>query len=186
MPFFTHGDAKNKLIILYILSESHSSLTHDQLYRIVDRTDSMTYFSFETILPELETDGMVASFARPFGVCYALTQSGQESLSMFLDSIPLSARERIRKAVEQSAGLFLRETQTTARVSGDEEKGYTLELLVLNGEETVFGITLAVASLETALSMRSHWEERSAGLYEFIWKKLARGAEDDTGAENES
>ncbi len=186
MPFFTHGDAKNKLIILYILSESRSSLTHDQLYRIVDRTDSMTYFSFETILPELETDGLVASFARPFGICYDLTQSGQESLSMFLDSIPLSAREHIRQVMEESAGLFRRETQTTTRITGDEEKGYTLELLVLNGEETVFGITLAVASMETALSMRSLWEERSADLYEFVWGKLTRGAEDDTGAEYES
>ena len=75
MPFFIHGDAKNKLIILYILSESKTPLTHDQVYRIVDRTDSMTYFSFETILPELEADGLVASFPRPFGVCYGLTAS---------------------------------------------------------------------------------------------------------------
>lgn len=181
MPFFTHGDAKNKLIILYILSRSGTPLTHDQLYRIVDRTDSMTYFSFETILPELETDGLAASFPRPFGVCYDLTASGQESLALFLDSIPLSARERIDTAVEQSAHLFLRETQTTSRLSGDEEKGYTLELLVLNGEETVFGITLAVASLETALTMRSRWEAKSADLYELIWEKLSRETDDRNG-----
>lgn len=186
MPYFTHGDAKNKLIVLYILSESQTSLTHDQLYRIVDRTDSMTFFSFETILPELEADGLIVSFKRPYGACYGLTQSGQESLSMFLDSVPLSARKRISEAVAQSADLFLREMQTTSRLSGDDNKGYTLELLVLNGEDTVFGLTLAVASLETALSMRSRWEAHSAELYEYVWEKLTREAADQGESKNES
>ena len=87
MPFFTHGDAKNKLVLLYILSKAGTPLTHDQLYRIVDRTDSMTFFAFETILPELETDGFLAAFVRPYGDCFGLTASGQESLALFADSI---------------------------------------------------------------------------------------------------
>ena len=154
MPFFTHGDAKNKLILLYILSVSPRPLTHDQLYRVVDITDSMTFFSFETILPELEADGFVAAFVRPFGDCYGLTESGQESVSLFAESIPMTLREKIDQTVSENANLFLRETQTTSRLSGNEQAGYVLELLVLNGEETVFGVTLAVASKEAALVMR--------------------------------
>ncbi len=179
MPFFTHGDTKNKLILLYILSASQTPLTHDQLYRVVDRTDSMTFFAFETILPELETDGFVASFVRPYGDCFALTERGQESVSLFCDSIPLSLRERIDKTVTESATSFLRETQTTSRLSGNEQDGYMLELLVLNGEETVFGVTLAVASKEAALVMRSRWEAQSGALYELVWDNLYRGSADE-------
>lgn len=178
MPFFTHGDTKNKLILLYILSKADAPLTHDQLYRIVDRTDSMTFFAFETILPELETDGFVASFVRPYGDCYGLTASGQESLALFSDSIPITLRDSIDRTVSDAKGSFLREKQTTSRLSGNERDGYTLELLVLSGEETVFGITLSVASKEAALSMRCRWAKESESLYDLVWDRLLRGTEE--------
>ncbi len=186
MPFFTHGDTKNKLILLYILSEAGTPLTHAQLYRVVDRTDSMTYFDFEAVLPELESEGFVASFTRPFGDCYALSQSGQESASLFSDSIPLSQRERIRETLLALAPLVRKETQTTSRLTGNERDGYKLELLVLQGKETVFGVTLSLASEETALVMRSRWEAESAGLYDVVWDKLFGDAADRNGGEHES
>lgn len=179
MPFFTHGDTKNKLVLLYILSAAKAPLTHDQLYRVVDRTDSMTFFAFETVLPELEADGFVASFMRPFGACYALTESGQESIALFGDTVPLTLRERIDAVVSESEAAFLRETQTTSRIEGNERDGYTLELLVLNGDETVFGITMSIASKETALMMRSRWESASGELYNLVWDRLYRGAAHD-------
>ena len=176
MPFFTHGDTKNKLILLYILACAKTPLTHDQLYRVVDRTDSMSYFAFETILPELEADGFLASFVRPFGDCYGLTDHGQDSVELFGDSIPSSVRERIQKIVTDSTFDFLREMQSASRLDGNEEDGYTLDLLVLNGEQTVFGITLSVASKEAALVMRSNWEAKSGELYDSVWNTLYRQA----------
>ena len=147
----------------------------------MDRSDSMTFFSFETILPELETDGFVVSFVQPFGVCYELTESGQDSVSMFSDSIPQSLRERITEILSDSSLSFRRETQTTSRLTGDEQNGYHLELLVLDGGKTVFGITLAVASKEAALVLRSRWEAESSRLYDVIWDSLYRGSMDEEG-----
>ena len=179
MPFFTHGETKDKLILLYILSAAETPLTHDQLYRVVDRTDSMTFFAFESVLPELEQDGHVAVFVRPYGECYGLTQSGQEAISLFSDSIPESLRQKIDRAVTETATAVLREMQTTSRLTGNERDGYSLELLVLSGEETVFGLTLAVASKEAALTMRSRWARESEALYDLVWDRLFRGSGDD-------
>ena len=179
MPFFTHGDTKNKLIVLYILASAKIPLSHDQLYRVVDRTDSMSFFSFETILPELESDGFLASFVRPFGDCYGLTDHGMESVELFKNSLPSSVRERIDRIISESAFDFLRETQTTSRLSGNEEDGYTLELLVLNGVQAVFSITLSVASKEAALIMRSNWESKSGELYDSIWNTLYHPSDEE-------
>jgi len=179
MPFFTHGETRDKLILLYILSKADAPLTHDQIYRVVDRTDSMTYFAFEAVLPELEQDGHVAVFVRPYGECYGLTQSGQEALSLFADSLPLSLRQKLDSTVSETKSVVLREMQTTSRISGNEKDGYQLELLVLNGEETVFGLTLAVASEEAALTMRSRWARESEALYDLVWKRLFGESNDD-------
>ncbi len=180
MPFFTHGDTKNKLVLLYILSRSGTPLTHDQLYRVVDRTDSMTFFEFETLLPALENDGFTASFSRPFGDCYALTEAGQEQVALFSDTLPQTQRDKVDAVLRENASSFRRETQTTSRVSGNERDGYQVELLVLDGQETVFGIRLAVASEEAALVMRSRWEAQSGSLYDYVWKTLYEGTAVDT------
>lgn len=184
MPFFAHGDTKNKLLLLYILSVAETPLTHDQLYRVVDRTDSMTFFAFETALPELEAEGLVAAFVRPYGDCFGLTDGGQESVALFSDSIPASLREAIDRAVSETAPAVLREKQTTSRISGNERDGYSLELLVLNGEEVLFGVTLAVASKEAALEMRRRWATESEALYDTVWNRLYRPTGD--GAKEES
>lgn len=182
MPFFIHGDTKNKLILLTVLAAAETPLTHDQLYRVVDRTDSMTYFAFETVLPELENEGLVAVFPRPYGDCYGLTNSGQEAVALFGDSIPETLRDKLHRAVSETAAVVRREKQTTSRITGNERDGYSLELLVLNGDETVFGVTLAVASMEAALTMRSRWASESEALYDVVWDRLFRGSDDEKEA----
>ena len=83
------------------------------------------------------------------------------------------------KTIKESEFDFLRETQTTSRLNGNEEDGYSLELLVLNGEQTVFGITLSVASKEAALIMRSNWESKSGELYDSIWNTLYHPSDEE-------
>ena len=97
-------------------------------------------------------------------------------MANILDTIAESTRKRVADAKEH----FLREKQTTSRLLGNEQDGYSLELLVLEGEETIFGVTLSVASKEAALKMRSRWAAESGALYDLIWDRLYRNQSEES------
>ena len=58
MPYFTHGETKNKLILLYIADRAPAILTCAQLYRTAILNTEMEYFAFEEALGELSEDGL--------------------------------------------------------------------------------------------------------------------------------
>ncbi len=172
MPYFTHGDTKSKLLLLTILQLADTPLTHEQLYRTSFSNDCMDYFTFETVLPELEEDGFLAAFPRSFGACYGLTDAGRDALKMFADSIPHSQREKLSAYLSLHRDEFLREAQVSSSMAPDGLGGYSLRLSVQENEQVIFGITLSVASQEAALAMRSNWNAQSGALYDLIWDKL--------------
>ncbi|MBR3129648.1 MAG: DUF4364 family protein, partial [Clostridia bacterium] len=77
MPYFTHGETKYKLIILYIAERAGALLSGDQLYRTAILNSGMDYFTFWNVIGELEEDDMLAAVKKPYGDCYGITDAGR-------------------------------------------------------------------------------------------------------------
>ena len=106
MPYFSHGETKNKLIILYILARAGSLLTREQLYRTAILNSEMEYFAFEQAVSELEEDGMLAEVRRAFGECLGLTDAGREALALFEKSVPADERKKLDSYLDENRGAF--------------------------------------------------------------------------------
>ena len=83
MPYFTHGETKNKLILLYAADHAAALPTREQLYRTAILNSEMEYFAFEEALGELLEDGLLTEVPKPFGAGLGLTDLGREALSLF-------------------------------------------------------------------------------------------------------
>lgn len=172
MPYFTHGDVKNKLILLYIFHCAQKPLPKEHLYRAVYDNECMPYFTFETVLQELEDDGLITAVTRPFGDCFGMTELGRESVKLFEGTLPLSLRVILAEYMEAHGAEFARELQTVSSMTPSRSGGYSVRLSVIEQDEVFFGITISVASKEDALRIRRHWEAKSVKLYSEIWDKL--------------
>ena len=75
MPYFTHGETKYKLILLYIAERAGTLVTREQLYRTAILNSEMEYFAFEEALGELLEDGLLTEV--PKGALKFLSPSGR-------------------------------------------------------------------------------------------------------------
>lgn len=182
MPYFTHGDVRNKLIVLHVLDRLKQPFSKAHLYRIVYDTGCMTFFDFESILQALENDGLIVSVPKPYGECFAPTQLGRESREMFDETIPFSQRESLDAYIEANMNTFIQERTTFSSLEKAKNGGYSVQLSIMERDEIFFGITLMVAAEEDAMKIRSNWESGSAELYSIIWDRLWAGKEQKKAA----
>lgn len=173
MPYFTHGETKNKLILLYIAERACSIPTRSQLYRTAILNSKMEYFSFEEALGELLEDGLLTEVPKAYGACLGVTDSGREALAMFEKSIPLDERNRLDAYLNEHRGDFTRETQIASRIE-NTDAGVLLRLMLTEANRVILSLSLAAASEEQAIAMRSRWEQSSELIYNYIWDALSK------------
>lgn len=172
MPYFTHGETKYKLILLYIAAHAGSLITEDQLYRTAILNSEMDYFAFQSAVNELEEDGMLAAVKKPYGDCYGITDPGRDALSMFEKTVPENERRKLDAYLEANRAVFVRETQLGSRIEKLPNGAAALHLFVAERERVIFSVTLDTASEEQAIEMRSHWDEHSESIYNYVWDAL--------------
>lgn len=172
MPYFTHGETKYKLILLYIIDRCSVMPTRDQLYRTAILNSKMEYFAFEQAMNDLEEDGMIASVRMPFGDCFGLTDTGREALAMFENSVPVNEREKLDSYLVENLAAFAHEREITSRIDRNPDGSAVLELMIVEHANPIFSVRLSVSSEEQAMEMRSRWENSSESIYNFIWDSL--------------
>ena len=174
MPYFTHGETKNKLILLYIAARADAIPTRTQLYRTAILNSEMEYFAFEEALGELLEDGLLTEVPKAFGSCLGVTDSGREALQMFEKSIPQDERRKLDEYLTAHRNEFLHETQVSSRIE-KTGSGVMLHLLLSEADRVILSVALAAASEEQALALRSRWESGSEPIYNYIWDTLSKG-----------
>lgn len=172
MPYFTHGETKNKLILLYVADRAGSIPTRAQLYRTAILNSDMEYFAFEEALGELLEDGLLTEVPKAYGDCLGVTDSGREALAMFEKSIPQDERRKLDAYLDAHRGDFTRETQIASRIE-KTDSGVTLRLMLTESDRVILSLSLAAASEEQAIAMRSRWEQGSEPIYNYIWDTLS-------------
>ncbi|MBR0435886.1 MAG: DUF4364 family protein [Clostridia bacterium] len=171
MPYFTHGETKYKLIILYIAERAGALLSGDQLYRTAILNSGMDYFTFWNVIGELEEDGMLAAVKKPYGDCYGITDAGRDALSMFEKTVPENERRKLDAYLDENRAAFARETQLSSRIE-KRPNGVTLHLYVSERDRAIFSVSLDTASEEQAIEMRSRWDDCSESIYNYVWDAL--------------
>ena len=173
MPYFTHGETKYKLILLYIADRAAAIPTRAQLYRTAILNSDMQYFAFEESLGALLEDGLLTEVPKTFGDCLGVTDLGREALSMFEKSIPADERKKLDAYLLSHRGEFLRETQISSRI---EKTGsdVMLHLFITEADRTILAVSLAAASEEQAMELRSRLENAGESIYNYIWDILSK------------
>ncbi len=174
MPIFAQGVTKSKLTILFYLRASKVDITREQLYRVMVENDVMSFFDYQACMHELEEDSFIAAVPKAFGQSYRLSVRGADVLDQFVESLPVSLRERLEHYAREHREEMLLQTQL---VSGMEELpsgGYFVHLRALENNAAVMELTFRVATRDMAQRMRLNWEKESESLYAHLMSTLLK------------
>jgi len=174
MPIFAQGVTKDKLTILYYLRASKVDITREQLHRVMVDNDTMSFFDFQACMHELEEDAFIAALPKSFGQVYRLSVRGADVLEQFVESLPVSLRERLERYAREHREEMLLQTQIVSEMDELSSGVYLVHLRALEENAAIMELTLRVATREMAQRMRANWEKQSETLYANLLTTLLR------------
>ena len=174
MPIFAQGVTKTKLTILYYLGVSKIEITREQLYRVMVENDTMNFFDFQACMHELEEDAFIAALPKSFGQVYRLSVRGADVLEQFVESLPVSLRERLERYAREHREEMLLQTQIVSDMEELPSGGYLVHLRALENNAAVMELTMRVATRDMAQRMRANWEKESEPLYAHLLTTLLK------------
>lgn len=165
MDYFSDGTTKNKLILLSFLDNLNIEITKEQITTAAAQYDLMPYFDLQNAIYELEEEGFIASVPRSFGIAYCIAPKGNETLSAFCETIPLSERENIAEAADMCRAKFKNETQYTHRIEKLPSGAYKVTLRAVEEHGELFSVSLCCASSQAANQACRNWSGSALEIY---------------------
>jgi hypothetical protein len=178
MPIFARGVTKSKLSILFYLRAAKVDITREELYRVMLENDVMNFFDYQSCMHELEEDAFIAAVPKAFGQAYRVTVRGSDVLEEFVESLPVSLRDRMERYAREHREETLLKTQIVSDMEELPSGGYIVRLRALEGSTAVMELSLRVATRDMAQRMRANWEKASEPLYAHLLAALLKQEED--------
>lgn len=161
-----------KLIILYMLNQSKSSLHKGMVEEFILEKGYTNYITLQQALSELIESELVHQHTENNRVLLTPTTEGATTISYF--------ENRISDVIKEEANSFLKEKgeaiKKTQAITANYYKStmgeYEVALVVKEKESTLIDLKLTVPTEEIAENICLNWEQKSLDVYKEVTKLL--------------
>jgi predicted transcriptional regulator len=169
--------AENKLILLYILSETGTPLSKNQITQVVLENSLMNYFSMQQFLSELVQKGLVLCYQDMGRHLYKIHSRGLEVLNLFSSRVPDKLKKDLQEYLNRKGVLLEREYSTRSSYLMEAPGVYSVYLKLIREGKASFEMNIPAVSEEDAKKICANWNNGAETLSRDIIKLLAK-AED--------
>ena len=161
-----------KLIILYMLRKVNFPLSGTQITEFIVGMKYTDFFHVQEALNDLLSTKLIVAEKIRNMTRYMETMDGERTLEYFSCDIPPAIKKEIDKYLKDNAFELRYENSNVADFKENGDHNYEVDLRVVDGNETVFGLTFSVATEEEASRICSKWPFHSQELYLDVMTKL--------------
>lgn len=167
--------AQNKLLLLYIIDKSNSSLTNNELTELVLKNNYMNYFLVQQYLSELIESGFIEykKDKDKDKSVYIILEKGKATLSYFEGRIPTEIKKQILSIFPDNKEEMIKPTNIIGEYYKNANNEYTVNLKLIEKCETLFSLYLSVPTKEQAEHICQVWKNKTEYIYKNLLNMLA-------------
>lgn len=159
--------AQNKLLLLYIIKKASYSFTKEELTEFILSKEYMNYFLIQQYLLELLESGFI-EIDNSQVEKIQLLEKGNVALELFEAKISQNLKEDLELVFKSEQIIKKKEAQIVSEYFQTENKQFTVNLKLIENEQTLFSLYLNVGSVSQAESICSTWENNPEKIYQGI------------------
>ncbi len=167
--FFSTGEDRAKLIVLYILRGCQLPLSRESLETAAIEnapdTDVMDLMTIPRLLNSLEKEGFIAALTVVEMQMYFLTNRGMNVIDMFDNTLAKSVRKKLDDYISEHLDQYHRSSTTRSDFSMRSDGSYEAKLALVEGDKSIFDLKIILPSAESTQIASKKWEEANAELY---------------------
>ena len=165
--------AENKLLMLYVLKTINEPISNIQLTEIILENNFINYFTFQQYLSELEESKFVEYQEVNDKKLLALTEKGDNVLSLFQARISPSQMSIVDKYIKEKIGIIKKELTIHADYTlGSGDDNFIVDLKAIEDKALLMELKLSVPTKKQASLICSKWKENPSEIYTNVIKIL--------------
>ncbi|MBR5948362.1 MAG: DUF4364 family protein [Clostridia bacterium] len=165
MAFFSTGEDREKLSILFVLKLAGIPLSREQIATVMFEQGFENYIELSERLIELESNACIATIPAYKLQTVVLTRRGEEIITLFEKNLPLSLRTSIEELVTERVEDFRRENTAQMESTFHSEGNFSTRLSLVENGEAFFEIKLKLPSARYTRIAEKRWIELNTKLY---------------------
>lgn len=164
--------AENKVLILYILDQTHKPITNDNLYKLVLTAIDMNYFYFQQFLLDMINTKFIISYTMEDQEVYELSELGKNTLDLTLDILPGIVKLKVDTNLKATLEKVEEEHSVIAEYTPKNENNYIIDCRIVENNETVFELKTFAYSREQAKDIVDNWKNNAQQIYPKVLELL--------------
>ena len=165
MAFFTGGQGKVKLLMLYIIERFRTPITKEQLYTAMVTADGTGFFEMSELLAQLEQEKYVLSVPVRQQQLLYITEKGARLIAAFEREIARSVRDEVMGYADEHRDEIKRENCVVFDAIPQPDGSFRLELSILEKDRAIFEIVLYAPDPAFANRVRENWLRDADSVY---------------------
>jgi len=164
----TEEVAQNKLLLLYILKMSPNKLTNNELTEFILDRGYMNYFALQQYLGEMVEGELIEFINEADDKNYLILEKGEMSLDLFKNKIPEKIIQELTNEFKLQVLTNVKETQVIGEYYPKENDQYSVNLKLVENDETLFSLYFDVASEAQGEKFCKLWKDNTESIYQNI------------------
>ena len=172
MAFFSDGQNRVKLYLLYIIKVFRVPVSREQVFTAFSAADGTDFFTVCSLLDELEQEQFIVSVpVREQQLLYP-TEKGIRLVDTFAHEIARSTRDELNGYIEEKREAVRNENCITADTRPQPDGSWRLFLTIIEKDSAVFGLELRLPDAATTERARRAWLKNADEIYLDTLKRL--------------
>ncbi len=164
----------SKIIVLYILNNSSRSLTIDQIIKLCEEFDNITYFDIYTYIEELKANNFIDEILESGNMTYFITDLGKETLKELLELIPGVNIHNIKKLFNKNMIEVKKDFSVDTSIFPLSNDKFKVSCYIKEGNDELINISVYATSKEQAKDISKVWSEKFEDIYSTILSMLTK------------
>lgn len=172
MAFFSEGQNRVKLLLLYVIKCFRVPVTREQIFTALSVADDTDYFTVCGLLSELEDEQYMLSVPVRGRQLHYITQKGVSLCEAFEVEIARSVRDEIIGIADRDRESIRRMNCVTADAQPRPDGSWELTLSLVEKDSVVFDMKLRMPDAPSAAAAERKWLKDADSVYLGILTQL--------------
>lgn len=164
----------NKIIVLYILNNALKPLTIDQIIKLCEEFDDMTYFDICSYIEQLKEKNFIDEMLENSSMTYFPTELGRNTLKELLELIPGVNIHNIKKSFNKNMIEVKQDFSVDTSIIPLNNDKYKVSCFIKEGNDELINISVYATSKEQAKNISRIWNEKFETIYSELLKMLTK------------
>ena len=154
-----------RLIVLFVLKESKTGLTTEQISKLCSEFDDITYIDICMYIDSLKNSGYIQE-AYENGKCiYTLTDSGLDILNELIELVPGISLLNMKNILKEKMEDYKQDYEVDTIILPIKADEYKVSCFIQDGNDELINLTIYAGDKENAKKISNNWKQNADELY---------------------